>query len=307
MTREHHISAVLALTLVVSLVAASVPFAAASGGVYDLDTGHELATNESVRTFDEEGVVTGEAHRLNMSLTIADEAPAVGLSRWKHTSYSRVFLRIDYNEEIKRTIRVYVPREYFRPRLKTGHEPLTGSATADFEPAQNRTYTAVTVSVDGPTTAVYPVSTARGAIAEGRSGLSDLVENATGIKLPSITSGGQEWNHIPATELSGGNATYRLPTNETTSSITIQYDADASSNDTRYIAVRPCSESEQPVCTYQPYGKNGTFLLSRPNESQAVRWRTGSSPTDTIAAAVNDAIEAAEQLVEEIQSLIGGG
>lgn len=307
MTRKPITTTALVLALVVSLVSAPVALGAAASGVYDLDADHGLATNESIRTFEQTGSATGEAHRLNMSITIADEARDVGLSRWQHTSYSRVFLQVDYNEEIERTIRIYIPSEYFRPRLKTGHDPITGRAAADFEPANNRSYTAVTITVDGPTTVVYPVSTSRGAVAEWRSGFRDLLENATGVGLPSLTGGGKQWNHVPATELSGQNATYRLPTNETTTSITVQYDADATPTDTRFIAVRQCSESEQPVCTFQPYGKNGTYLLSRENESQAVRWRTGSSATSTIGSVVNDAVEAAEQLGAKIRSLLGGG
>jgi len=108
-----------AIVLVVAAVApASV--AVAQESIYEADTGHELATNESIAEFENESVVSGDIHGLNMSLTVADDADDAGLNDWITRSTGRVFLRVDYNEELDRTVRFYLPQEYASPQLKQG-------------------------------------------------------------------------------------------------------------------------------------------------------------------------------------------
>jgi len=136
------------LFTIVLVVAAVAPASVAVGqeSVYEADTSHELATNESIATFEDEGVVSGDVHGLNMSLTVAEDADDAGLNDWITRSSGRVFLRVDYNEELDRTVRFYLPQEYASPQLKQGLEAQNSDLTADLEPTHDRNHTAVTVT-----------------------------------------------------------------------------------------------------------------------------------------------------------------
>lgn len=289
------------LVLACILVGLVLPGPVLAADRYEADTNHELATTAAINKYQETGSVSGDVVGLNTTLTVGDDAADVGLEGWKYLSSGREFLRIDYNEEIPRTVRFYLPAEYVEPQLKTDLEALNGDLTASLEPTHNRTYTAVTVTLDGPTDVVFPISEVRGDIASGRSWASDLVSNATGVDLPSITSGGAEWTVIDSESLAQ-NETTPIPANEPT----IQYDADPSTAE-QWVPVQECDGSDRAVCSFTKTGENNTtYLLSTTSDPPQVRWRSGSSVTGTIGESINDAQHAVDELLADINSWFGG-
>ncbi|NHX37811.1 MULTISPECIES: hypothetical protein [Halolamina] len=296
-------SADLAFVVVLVLAAvAPASMAAAQESVYEADTDHELATDGAIAEFRNQSHVTGGVYGLNMSLTVADDADDAGLNDWLTRSSGRVFLRIDYNEDLARTVRFYVPKAYVAPQLKQGLEASNADLPADLEPTQDRNHTAVTVTLDGPTEAVFPISATRGSIASGRSTIGDMVANVTGFSLPSLTPNGADWHYIAASELAD-NQTDSVPSNATT----IQYDTNTGTDaEANWVPVPDCDGGTDGVCTYTKADHlDRTFLLSTSGDPPQVRYREGSSITGQLDTAVNDALHGVDNLVNDVTGLFG--
>ncbi|MFW5911655.1 MAG: hypothetical protein ACOCQV_02845 [Halolamina sp.] len=289
------------------VVAAMSPasLAAAQESVYDVDRGHALTDEDRIDAYEEEGVATGDVDGLDMQLTIADDAGDAGLSELQWRSTGRVFLRIDYDEEIERTVRIYLPAEYVEPQLKNDLESAEGDVTADLEPTENRTHTAVTVTLSEPTTVTIPISASRGAIADSRAGLSEIVGNVTGVTMPSLTDGGAEWEHVSTEDLEDDQDDH-IPSNATT----IQYNAaDNASDDEEadWVPVASCDDGSTPVCTYRKAGQSDrVYLLSTTSDPPPVRYREGNSISGSLDAAVNDAMQGADNVVDDVTGFFGG-
>ncbi|QZP37076.1 hypothetical protein [Halobaculum magnesiiphilum] len=294
----------LALVLVVAMLTpAAVATAAAQSSVYEADTDHALTSSAAKDRYDAEGQVTGDVYGLNMTLTVADDAGDVGLSDLATRSTGRVFLRVDYNEEISRTVRFYLPAAYVSPQLKEDLESIDGVATADLVPTDERDYTSVTISFDGETSAVFAISVSRGAIADGKSGISDIVGNTTGIDLPSFSTAGAEWHYYSSDELDDNETDYIHTENATT----IQYNAAVGGEDAEWVPVAACDGDDAPVCTYSKADHpNRTYLLATGSEPPEVRYRDGRSVTGGLGAAVNDAMRGVDSIIEQVSGWFGG-
>jgi len=292
-----------AIILVVAAVAPA-SMAVAQESVYEADTDHELATDGAIAEFHNESVATGDVQGLNMSLTVADDAEAVGLNDWITRSTGRVFLRVDYNEELSRTVRFYIPREYVSPQIKQGLSAMDGDLTADLAPTQDRNYTAVTITVDGPTEAVFPISAARGSIATGRSTIGEIVHNVTGFSPPSLTDDGAEWHYVSPGELDD-NQTDSIPSNATTIQYNTNTGTDAEAN---WVPVPDCDGGTDTVCTYTKADHpDRVYLLSTSGDPPRLRYREGSSVQGQLGTAVNDALNGVDDLVDDTFALFGGG
>ncbi len=175
--------------------------------------------------------------------------------------------------------------------------------TADLEPTTNRTHTSVTFTVDGPTEVVFPISVGRGALADGKSGVSDMLANVTGFEIPSLTSSGAEWHYVSSAELDDNETDY-IPENE---SGTIQYNAASAGQEAEWTPVQACDGDDAPVCTYSKADHpDRTYLLSQEAEPPRVRYREGSSITGGIGSAINDAMQGVEDSLDGLRSLFGG-
>ena len=294
-------SLLLALVLV---AAATAPAAMVTGqeSVYEADTDHGLTEQRAVESYAEDGAATGEIYGLNASITVADEAGDAGLQDILYRSAGRVFIRLDYNEELARTIRFYIPQSYLTPQLKQGLEATESDVTADLEPVKNRNYTAVTVAVDGPTEAVFPVSVSRGLIADTRSDVAGIVGNVTGFELPSLTDPGTEWHYVNADALNDSTADY-IPANATT----IQRDTSTAAEDPDWVPVPACSDGTADLCTYTKADHpDRTYLLFTGSDPSTVRYRQERSVSGNLGTAINDAVNGADQLVDEVFSFLGG-
>lgn len=299
---SHRKNIIAALGILLAIAAVGVPAVGASN-VNAVDTDHTLTSDASIATFDAEEVVSGEVDGLNMTITVADKVSQLNKSEWAHPSSARTFLRVEYNEEIDRTVRLYIPSEYFRPRVKSGLAPLESGPPAKLQPVKDRQYTAVTVTFDKETEVIYPISSSRGMISSGRSSTSELVENSTGFRLPSLTSNGAEWQPVPGEAMTSTEATYRIPSNE--SDITVQYDADESPEEERWLTVQSCDRSDQPVCTFDRDGSKATYLLSTTEDVPPVRWKAETAASDTVRSTINDIRDASSGFKEAVGGLFG--
>lgn len=294
------------LALLVVLVTVAPPVAAQSD-IMAVDTGHDLDEDAKIATFESKGVASGSVDSLNMTVTVADKITQLNRSWWTAASSGRVFLRVDYNEELPRTVRLYIPSEYFRPRVNKGLAPLEDGPAAQFEPTDEREYTAVTIELDGKTDAIYGVSALRGGISTGRSGIFGAVENVTGFEVPSLTTNTADWQPVPETALNSSDATYRIPYNQTNDTeLTVQYDAAESTTEERWLIVSSCDGGDQPVCSFQKEGSNSTYLLSMAENPPPVRWKTDASAADTGRFVIDDIGQALADIKDDLGGWFGG-
>jgi surface glycoprotein (TIGR04207 family) len=303
----------LAVLLVVSLVAAALAVpgtatATAQPEIYTVDADHGLADDAAIQRFEQEGLASTQLERLDLRLTVADEAGDVGLSELRHSSSLNTYVQIDYQEEIPRTIRIYLPKEYVDPYRKVGLEAEDADVTADVEPVRDREMVALTLTVDGSTNATFSLNHAPGKTMGARERVKDLINQSTGYRLPdiSIGAGSAEWQYVPSSALAGNNTTYRVPTNDTDSSdLTIQYDTDPSP-DQRWLPVQRCDGSQE-VCTITKNGSDRVVLVSTTQNPPTVRYREDGGALVGARSIGSDLSNAVDQLVADVKGLWPGG
>jgi len=149
MTRANYALAAL-------LVASLLITPAAGSDIYGVDRNHDLAGDSAIEQFETEGVASGTADDLDMQLSIAKDCADVGHDPM--VAPPQRCLQVQYNEEVARTVRVYVPSEYWTPFEDQSMESTNGEVAAEMEPISGRDYTAITLHFDGKTDAVFSVN-----------------------------------------------------------------------------------------------------------------------------------------------------
>lgn len=300
----------LADLAIYAIILAAVVAAAVTGGVtlasgadvYAIDTNHPLATHEAVETYQDEGYVHGDVPGLNMSISVSQTHDQVGLTGWGHTDINRHYLRVQYNESIERTVRFYIPAGMWHPYVSEGVDAENTDVTADLFPTDDGDYTAVTIHLTGETDAVIPISVEAATVFRVRDATKSVVENLTGLDLPSW--GGEQWQYLPETAFTSQNTTTALKTND--SGLRIQYDALLNSTEERWISVPQCSEavSDDPVCRFTRTDSGDVYLMRRSNESVTIRYRHGSGVIPDVSAVVNELVEGVDRFLDDIQEAI---
>lgn len=277
--------------------AVATPLAAPQ--TYDLGDDHALATNESVETYQETGVVSTGVNGLDARLTIAQSHDVVGLETIS-TDFNSHYVRIQYNESIPRELRFELPAGYFEPYPADGLSAENVNVTADLEPIDDGNATGVTVTLEGQTDAVFRLSKAASVVFGARDTTSGAIERFTGWELPSLTSSDDDWTHVPATAWNGTNSTPAIET--TDEPLMIQYDASDTPGEQRWISVPRCGNAQdwEDVCRFSRDGTDAALLVSRTNETPEVRYRHGRSLLDQGQATVNELIESIEEFIDGI-------
>lgn len=273
--------------------------------VYALDEDNPLATEAAVENFNTDGVAGGVVSGLDMRLTLAEQHNTVDADGF-HSNIGRSYLRIQYNESIQRTIRFYIPSAMVYPHIKQDLESITDDTTADLEPADGGEYTAVTVTVDGETDAVFPINKVASSLFQVKDATSSRVENFTGISLPSVLGGGgTEWQYVNESALAGNETTVAIE--QPDEGLTVQFDSTPTATGESWINTPACSDSSStPVCSFERSGDDKLYVLSRSDDAPAIRYRAGGAPMFGVESALNDLERAADRFLEDINALTGG-
>lgn len=293
--------AVVALLVLVATVSGAVA-QTDPADVYQVDADHGLASPDAVDRYDREGVASTELSQLDMRITVADDHDDVGLDGWLALDFTQQYLRLEYREEIPRTIRIYIPSEYFQPRVKRNLDALEGDVEADLEATGDQRYTAIVVRFEGPTDAVFPIKKAAGWVFRGRFEAESAVENETGWSLPSFGSDTQ-WQYVPDSAFAG-NSTYTIPVEG--ENVTMQYDTARSTTETVWIPVPECKDvRDQDVCRFSRE-ENEVTLLSTLEDPPTVRYKNERDSIADVDAWVNDLLEAPSRIGDLAGRLFGG-
>jgi hypothetical protein len=278
---------------------AGLGLAQSDAGTLTIDSDHDLATSDAVNQYAREEVASTNVPQVDLTVTVAEDHEEVGLDGPRIDART-TYLRLDYDEEIPREVRIYLPAEIVTPRVKQDLESVDGVATADLRPTDNATMQAVTVRFDGETDAVFGLSKEAGVVSETRRWVKEAVSNATGVPVPSLGSGGQ-WQFVDPAEY-GANQT-RAFSNE--HSWTMQYRTTRDGEE-RWLPVPECDDIQgQPACTYQT--QNATMLISSQQDPPRVRYKRGTDISSSLGAAIDDLMAIPSRIIESVGGLFGGG
>lgn len=307
LNRETVLVVLLALAAVAAVVVAGshpVQAATTQEDVVQIDGDTRLTTDQARSEYRSNGITNASVDEYQLDITVADTHDAVGLDG-VYTDVDATYLRVDYDEGIRRTFRFYVPSSYWYPHIVEDHNAANSDVTVDMRPVENSTMTAVTVTLDGKTDAVFRVSRAAGTIYRVRDEGRGVFENVTGWELPSITGGGAAWQRIDGSQLSGENASVPIQTNG--SEYTLQYDSSQSASSQSWVNVPECSSTlggDTPVCWDDRGSQEYVWVFSRTEgDAPDLRYRRGGGLMTDIQSAVNDLMN----IPNDIMSLFDGG
>lgn len=300
-TRLHTVGGLLGFFVVVTAIAVAAPAATAQdqAPTYDLGSDHSLAADGVGEAYGDDGIVTATPAGLDLRISVASSHDDVGVEGWTHTDFDRHYLRVQYNESIERTLQFDVPASVFTPHPYDDLESVGGNVTADLSTVRNGSATQVTVTADGQTDAVFPISRAAGLVFGIRDTTSSYIENVTGWDLPSIGGDSDAWTRIDESAWSG-NGTPAIETGG--EHLMLHYDASSEPGDHAWVAVPSCSaaRSYEPVCRFSQEGSEQVMVVSQTNETPAVRYRHGRDLISEARAALNELIELPGDLLDEI-------
>jgi hypothetical protein len=300
--------------LFVGLVLAVVALAAGGASadtITTIDNDTALDDSDTIQTYESEGVATVDAQQLDLTITVAEDRRDAGIDAYTPgVGYS--YLRVQYREEIGRTIRFYVPADYVEPRLKEGLEADRGDATATLEPVAGGEYMAVTIHVDGPTDATFPINKVFGTYLSTTEEVYGTVENATGFRPPRLgASGHTQWQYPPEGALTGDNATYHIPTDpdqEDPMDLTVQYDRAANDPDAEeasWQSMPRCDQTVEPVCLTDRDGE--PVLFSTSSETvPPIRYKPGSDRSAEAKGAIEELEDGWSGLLDDVGGWLGG-
>jgi|AntDeeMetagen285_2_1112576.scaffolds.fasta_scaffold00306_7 hypothetical protein len=265
-----------------------------------IDDDHGLVEPESVDTYDNDSVATATVDQPSMRLTVAESSADVGLDGWRFDA-NKQYLRIEYNETISRTIRVFIPSEYWHPiAAEIDAERPNDDVTAAFRPTEDGRYTAVTVEFEGQTDAVFAIPRESELVFWTRDRSRDVINETVGYKPPQLSTGG-EWQYIGPADLT---------TNETVpiaapDGATIQQNDAQDGEESNWVGVPRCSRSSADVCTYTVDGQPEViYLLTQTSEPPDIRFKSGADPVESGWSILRDLGSVPDRVWDDLSDLL---
>lgn len=288
--------------LVVLLLAAGGSATAAN--MIAIDDNHDLATEDAAAQYQDKGSVSTEVDRLQMSISVHESADQAGVDEFA-TDFNSHYLRVQYEEDIPRTVRFEMPAEYWHPHPQQDQQAINSDATMDMEPDAGLNNSVVTVHFDGQTDAVFRIDRGAAGYFQLREGVNVAVEDQTGWSLPSIAGGSKKWEYVDSKHLETQDT---VPVNASADELTLQYDELKQSNsDRRWIEVPACSQSradDAPVCTITPDEKDYVLLAVQENDPPDVRYKHNAGFMPSLRSAIGDLSGVVDRASESVNGLL---
>lgn len=302
-SRKRILSVLLVVVLVCNAVIAPSMAASETDDVLAIDDDHGLADEESISSYKTDGVSRTSLTQVDGSLAMAKHKSDVGAdAKLLPTDARNNFIRIKYEEDFQRTLRILIPREYQIPYTQENVQSVTSDHTASFRPARGAEYLEIVVTVDGPADIVLPVQKDSSLSYRGLEWADTRVKAATGQSVFGDKAG-DNWQYLDDEELSNGTA-YELEGSP--EEIAVQYDAEkANPHQTWLNAPKGGDEGVGAYWFVRESGDNQTaYLVVTDDDPPAIRYKSDAHVTDTWLAEARDAAQIPER-IKEINPLGG--
>ena len=266
--------------------------------ITEIDADHDLLSDSELSRFDSEGIASTSLEQIDAEITIGKTTDDVGLSREDSIANPHVlndFLRIQYNEDISRTLRIWIPAEYASPYERSGVVSLTSDHTADLTPIRDRAFLEVIIHVDGPTDAVIPLSKSASLVEGGIDARIDSINQATGEWL----GGDTDWNYIE--NISENGSIHEIEVNN--DDVLIQYDTTEATASARWINV-PRGDARGVPVYYHIEDNGSVYVVTKSDDRVDIRYAVETSPRDRISGWVNDARSALEEIPDRVRDVL---
>lgn len=278
-----------------------------SSYILTIDENTGLTDQDTIKEFQRSESVTADVPELDMQITVTTDKREISNDAVSPGLLKR-YIAVDYNEEIARTVRFYVPAEYVTPRIKRNVDADGAEVSAEYEPVDGGNYMAVTVYLGGETEAILPANEVFGSYVDTSGSIYGWVENKTGVPIPQLGKSGQvQWQYPPEHVLQGANATYHIPMDpdkHTVADMTIQYDNSGPNTEPTWLVVPACEDTTDPVCV-TPRNETAVLFTSA-TEAPPVRYKHGTDRVSEAGSAWHDLKQGWDGLIEKVGGLVGG-
>ena len=271
--------------------------------VLAIDDNHDLDDVEAVSTYDSEGVADAELSQLDGELTMATSKSDVGVDdELTPTDARNNFLRIEYDEEFERTLRIHVPRDYQTPYTQSHVGSVTSNHTAEFSPVRGGEYLEVVVDVEEESDIVLPLQKDSSISYRAVEWADTRVEVVTGV---SMFGSGDEWRYLDGEELAE-DAAYELEGHP--DDVAVQYDAERSDPDETWLNAPKGEDDDEGVYWFirEESGEETAYVVATEDESPNVRFKSDATTVDHWYGEARDAMQIPDRITDILDDGLGG-
>lgn len=282
----------VAVGVLVALLAVSIGGVAADD-VTAIDNSHDLDSDWATDRYADEGYVEGDVDIYDMQLTVAEDREDVADTPL--ITDTSDWVRIEYNEEVERTLRITLPKDYGQPYERAGVESITSDHDVDLEPVKDGEFLQLTVEVDGPTEIVIPLEWDGQLSYTILDRVSDRVDR---LQEWNPLSADADWQYIESGDLEGDNAMTIADHDD----VLVEVDARPNQPDDRWVPA-PRSNADQPVYWYTQDGNNGTeaIVVSTTDDAPNIRYAEDHDLIDQIWSEVGSAREIPNNIMDSLE------
>lgn len=261
--------------------------------VTDLGADHGLDTAEKISEFRSNGLVTTDADRIDMSISVAESKSDVGITgRMFPNDLRNNYLRLEYNEDAERTVRLLIPSEYWTPYPRERAKTVSGDAQVGLEPVRGGDYTEVVVRFTGKDDVVVPLQWDSSVSYRAVERVDNRLDNSLGITLRDDNS---EWVYVNSSTVSEGPG---LAVGEDASDITVQYDATPDSPEETWINAPKGETLSDGIYYYQRSEDGEAYIVSKTDDPPAIRYNVKSSLGDRIRGDIRELLTIPDSIKE---------
>lgn len=282
-----------AILLAVVLVLSIGVVAGAASEVYQIDADHEIDKPAAIADYSSEGHVSGSVDGLDATISIAESKDDLGrdsLETVRPSDAAHDFIRLEYREDIDRTLRIRIPADYFTPYTREGVAAIDTDDVADYTPVRDGEYLQIVVTVDGATDLVLPIHKHSSATYSIISRYEERVEE--------IAGGTGEWEYLDRDQIEGQHA---VEVSAAPEEIVVQHDATPTEPEETWVNTPRGSEGPDGVYWYSPDSEDGdvVYVVAKGGEDAPdVRVAKEGGWRDELEGHVNDAKQIPDRIRE---------
>lgn len=290
--RQTPLTLFITLAVTLALIAPMAVSPAVAGGGEDtveLDPSIPINSDAKLETFEETGVASAPVNAPQMRITISDSREGVGekfsLNPLK-SSTRNDFIRIEHQEDIKRTVQIPIREGYWKPFPRDGLKSLDESHTATLDSVQmdGERFTILTVTFTGAEQAVFPVPADAVAVYSAAENTENRTNSTFGIGIGLTPS---PWESVQSEVFTANDTAVRIEGNP--EKMLIQYNT-GTPQDPEWVPVPKSERRAVPVYRMKKQGvSDAVYVVSTSTNAPELRYKTEATFGDKLGGWVNGA------------------